>query len=88
MGGAVWDGLPIIAYDTGVIKEVVGNAGIYIHEGDVNGLAFAIRKLTQDKTFARKLGTMGRVRAEKEYDCRITAKKIIKLYKKLYSEAK
>ena len=85
---AMASGLPIIAYDTGVIKEVVGNAGIYIHEGDVNGLAFAIRKLTQDKTFARKLGTMGRVRAEKEYDCRITAKKIIKLYKKLYSEAK
>ena len=79
-------GLPIVAYDTGAIKEVVGNAGIYIHEGDINGLAFAIRKLIEDKIFARKLSTMGRERVEKEYDCRKTAKKIEELYKKLVLE--
>lgn len=80
---AMASGLPIIAYDTGAIKEVVGKAGVYIHEGDVDGLAFAIRNLIKDKIFARKLGTMGRERAEKEYDCRKTAKKIEELYKRL-----
>lgn len=80
---AMASGLPIIAYDTGAIKEVVGNAGIYIHEGDVSGLTFAIRNLIEDKIFARKLGTMGRVRAEKEYDCRKTAKKIEELYQNI-----
>ena len=80
---AMASGLPIIAYDTGAINEVVGNAGIYIHDGDVNGLAFAIQHLIEDKIFAKKLGTMGRERAESEYDCRKTARKIEELYKGL-----
>lgn len=83
---AMASGLPIIAYDTGAIKEVVGDAGIYIHEGDISGLAFAIRNLITDKEFAKKLGTMGRERAEKEYDCRKTAINIAELYRKLVRE--
>jgi len=83
---AMASGLPIIAYDTGAIKEVVGNAGIYINEGDVSGLAFAIRNLSMDTIFAGKLGTMGRERAKKEFDCRKTAKKIEQLYKKIMKQ--
>ncbi|OGK62365.1 hypothetical protein A2334_02935 [Candidatus Roizmanbacteria bacterium RIFOXYB2_FULL_38_10] len=81
---AMASGLPIIAYDTGAIKEVVGNAGIYIHEGDVGGLTFAIENLIKDTDFRIKVGTIGRERVKREFDCRKTAKKIEKLYEKLY----
>lgn len=81
---AMASGLPIITYDTGAIREVVGNAGIYIHEGDVGGLTFALENLIRDTDFRIKIGTIGRERAREEYDCKKTAKKIEKLYEKLY----
>ena len=80
---AMASGLPIVAYDTGAIREIMDSAGVYIHEGDIGGLAFAIRHLMADRAFAAKLGTMGRRRAESEFDSRKSAKKIEQLYESI-----
>ena len=58
-------GLPIVAYDTGAIKEVVGNAGIYIHEGDINGLLLPYANLLRIKSLHGNLVQWGRERVEK-----------------------
>ncbi len=78
---AMASGLPIVAYDTGAISEVLGNVGILVHEGDITGLSKQILKLANDENLRLKLGRMGRKRAEDEFDNKKTAKKIEAIYK-------
>lgn len=80
---AMASGLPIVAYNSGVIAENLGDAGILIKEGDVNGLCNAILRLSNDKDLRLKLGTMGRRRAEKYFDSRKTAQKIARIYENI-----
>jgi len=85
---AMATGLPIVAYDTGAIREVLSEAGSLVKEGDITGLENEIKSLIESPSLRQKIGTMGRRRAEKEFDSRKTAKKIEQLYKKLYVSAK
>lgn len=85
---AMASGLPIVTCDTGAIREVVGKAGILIKEGDIHGLGGVIKTLIESSSLRQKIGTMGRKRAEEEFDSKKTAKKIEQLYKKLYITAK
>jgi glycosyltransferase involved in cell wall biosynthesis len=77
---AMASGLPIIAYNSGAIHEVLGNAGILVDEGNIEGLSSAITRLATNRNLRIKLGTMGRERAEKYFDSRSTNKKIQKIY--------
>ncbi len=83
---AMASGLPIVAYDTGAISEVIGTAGILVKEGDKNDLTISIKHLIENKKLRSKLGKMGRKRAEKEFDAKKTAKKIASIYKKCYCQ--
>ena len=80
---AMASGLPIVAYQSGAIPEIVGNAGILIKEGDRKNLAASIKRLCETKELRDKLGKIGRARAEKYFDAKKTAKQIAKLYMKL-----
>lgn len=73
-------GLPVVAYDSGAISEVLGGVGLLVKEGNIDGLAASITRLIENKNLRIKLGKMGRSRAEKEFDSRMTAKKIQKIY--------
>ena len=44
---AMASGLPIVAYDTGAISEVAGEAGILIPEGNIEKLATTIKQLIE-----------------------------------------
>lgn len=77
---ALASGLPIIAYDTGAISEVLGGVGLLVKEGDIDGLTSSIIYLLKNKNLREKLGRMGRERAEKEFDSKKTAKKIQEIY--------
>lgn len=77
---AMASSLPIVAYKTGAISEVVGHAGMLIKEGDKKSLASSIKHLLEVREFGLKLGKMGRERAEKEFDAQKTAKKIKSIY--------
>ena len=76
-------GIPIVSYDTGVIKSVVGNAGLIVDEDDIQGLTASIIRIIEDKELGKKLGTMGRERARILYDSRKTRDAIFNLYKSL-----
>lgn len=80
---AMASGLPIIAYDTGAISEIVGNVGILIKEGDKKKLTTSIKHLIEVDELRVKLGKMGRQRAEKEFDAKKTARKILKIYENI-----
>ena len=80
---AMASGLPIIAYDSGAIPEVVDEVGIIVKQGDVKELQKQILRLVNDKNLRLKLGRMGRERAKKEFDCKKTAKKIEAIYRNI-----
>ena len=74
-------GLPIVAYDSGAISEIVGNCALVVDENNIDKLTISIKHLIENKDLRSKLGKMGRARAEKEFDAKKTAKKISNIYK-------
>lgn len=82
---AMASGLPIIASQTGAIPEVVGDCGYLVEKGDVAGMTKQLINLINDAKLRGKIGRMGRVRAEKYFDRKKTAKKIEKIYENISS---
>jgi glycosyltransferase involved in cell wall biosynthesis len=76
-------GLPLIAYDSGSLPELMDGKGLLVKEGDTDSLARAILRLAKDDHLRAKLGKMGRERAEAEFDCRQQARKLADLYRQL-----
>ncbi len=81
---AMASALPIVAYDSGAIKEVVGEAGILVPENNLQQLALKVKYLTDNKKQRLKIGKMGRRRAEKYYDARKTSQALKKIYETIY----
>jgi len=82
---AMASGLPVVAYRSGAVPEVAGDAALYAREGDVAGLGHAIAGLASAKA-RTELGRIGRERARFLFDSRKTASRIAGLYRKLYYE--
>lgn len=58
----------VVATDCGGVRDVVGDQGILVEPGDVNGLATAIRSgLDMDSSAARRLGQLARMRIVETY---------------------
>ncbi len=77
---AMASGKAIVAYSSGALGEVIGNAGILVKEGDVKGLKEAFVRLIKDQPLRRRLGKIARRRAVEKFD----SKKINKQYEQLY----
>jgi glycosyltransferase involved in cell wall biosynthesis len=67
----------VVAYRSGAIPEVVGDAGLLVNEGDVNGLAQAISDLMTDTETRESLAQMGRNRALELYHPRALAEQMV-----------
>jgi len=80
---AMASGLPVVAFRSGAIFEVLGNVGILVDEGDVDNLTKTIFTLINNNDLRIKLGKMGRERVEKEFDREKISKKIERIYKEL-----
>lgn len=80
---AMASGLPVVSYNTGAIVDVVGEAGVFVEEGNREMLVQSFKRLYSDEKLWTKLGTMGRERAEKLFDARKTKDEIVHLYKTL-----
>ena len=77
-------GLPIVTTDAVGCREVVsdGENGFLVPIKSVEPLADALKKLIMDPSLRRRMGALGRARAEKLYD----TQKISSLTLELYSE--
>lgn len=73
-------GLPIVTTDTGAIKEVVGNAGIYA-KPTAKSLYKNLKEVITNPKLRIKLSKLAITRAKLRYDHRKTASKIARLYK-------
>ena len=69
-------GVPVVGYDSGAIPEVIGEAGLIIPEGDVEGLVRGLVTLRDDDMLRAKLAHAGRERYEREFSVEAYARKV------------
>lgn len=80
---AMASGIPVVSYPTGSIPAIVGNAGLLAKESNIEELSALIIRIIRTKELGKKIGTIGRERAEKLFDARKSRNNIYKLYKSL-----
>lgn len=71
-------GVPVVAYDSGSLPEVVGGAGRLVREGDVRRLRETLDAVLADPD---GLGESGRTRARKLFRWETVAARMIELYR-------
>ena len=81
---AMASGLPILAYRSGAIPELLGSAGILVPEGNLTKLSKELEKLVASSQMRKKLGKLARKRAEKLFDSKKFGLEVGKLYKQVY----
>jgi glycosyltransferase involved in cell wall biosynthesis len=80
-------GIPVIASDTGGIKDIIDNRkdGILVPTNNPEKLAEAIQYLLENEDIRVKLGINGKKKVEKEFSLDYVTKQLIKIYDELLS---
>ncbi len=73
-------GLPVVAFDTPVHREYLGEWGVYARPGDPADLARALRSLLLSPTQARRIGQALRARAVQSFTWDVAAQQILAAY--------
>jgi glycosyltransferase involved in cell wall biosynthesis len=73
-------GTPVIASDSGSLREVVGDAGVLVQERDIPGFAFAIRRLLDDEPARVWFQRAGYTRAAGRFDWPVVASAFHEMY--------
>ena len=77
---------PVVAFETQVHKEYLGEAGVYVPPGDIDGLAAAIQDLLHRPERRRELGRALQERAAQLYSWPVAAQRIEKVYQQLIEQ--
>lgn len=76
-------GLPTVAFDTVVNRDILGDLGIYVSQlDDVTGLAEKIAKLLKNDVWRKELGERVRQKAVKDYSWDNVAKRLVRAYER------
>lgn len=59
---------PVVAYEAGSVKEVVGDAGLIVDTSDLEALVRAARECVKNSALRESLGTTGRTRVANEFN--------------------
>lgn len=73
-------GTSVIASDSGSLREVVGDAGVLVPEGDVDRFAAELRRLLRSTEARRQLGDRARHRAVTHFSWDCVATKMSEMY--------
>jgi len=76
-------GLPTVAFDTPVNREILGEWGVYARLDRPASLAKALLKALNDETWAKELGARLRERAVERFSWDNTARKLMECYRAL-----
>jgi glycosyltransferase involved in cell wall biosynthesis len=76
-------GLPVVAFDNRVNREILGDLGVFVEHGDGDAFAGAIGQLADDPERRKRLGRLGRSRAESELSWERAARDMSGLYAEL-----
>lgn len=80
---AMSSGLPIITTGQPTIREVVGNVGLYIQEGNKEELFIHLNTLIKNVQLRNTYAALSRARALRVYDMKIVARKMSTVYNSL-----
>ncbi len=73
-------GLPTVAFDTPVAREILGDAGLYARRGDADDLAARLELALDDRELAARLGAAARARAVAELSWDRSARALEAIY--------
>jgi glycosyltransferase involved in cell wall biosynthesis len=76
-------GLPVVAFDTPVNREVLGNTGIYAEYGDAGDLAAKIAVLVADNTLRSGFSELVRAKALQDHSWTSRGKLLSEIYRAL-----
>jgi glycosyltransferase involved in cell wall biosynthesis len=76
-------GLPVVAFDTPVNREYLGEQGVYVPLGDTLALSKALESLLDDPSRGLALGQRLRERAIHDYPWPEAGKKILQIYREV-----
>jgi glycosyltransferase involved in cell wall biosynthesis len=76
-------GLPVIAFDNPVNREILGETGVLVPPGNVSAFAKAIERLAQDEALRRRLDGAARARAVSEHGWDGAARNLVHLYNEI-----
>ncbi len=77
---------PVVAYDSPVHREYLGQWGVYVPSGDVVGLAQALADMLEDRGRRCRLGKGLQRRAAQKYSWTMAASRIDDLYRQLIQQ--
>jgi glycosyltransferase involved in cell wall biosynthesis len=80
---AMANGVTVVATDSGVLPEIVGDTGRIVPEEDVPALAAALQELYADRTECERLGAAGRRRLLEEFSDDAVARKTLAFWRSL-----
>ena len=76
-------GIPVVATDTQINRDLLGDLGVYAQVDDASSLAQAMLRLLRDEALARQLGDGLRRRAVEEFSWDAGGERIIEVYEQL-----
>lgn len=76
-------GLPVVATDTLVNREILGDAGVYARVGDAHELAVQMANVLTDASRCQTLGAMLRRRAEEQFSWRALTGQLLDVYRRV-----
>jgi glycosyltransferase involved in cell wall biosynthesis len=74
---ALLAGVPVVAYASGALPEVIGDAGLLVEEGDIAGLAHALATLTSEPERRLALSALGRAHALERFSPEVLADQVL-----------
>ncbi len=80
--------LPIVAYDTAVNREYLGDLGCYVPPGDVSAFTAAIDELVHNPPLRTELGLRLRERVMEKFSWNAAAERILDIYQSLDKQRK
>ena len=84
---AMASGLPVLASDIPLCREICGEAAIYFSPFDAQDLAEKLIRLRRDNHLRRQLGEAGRKRAETHFDWNDHVRRLVELIEQVGADA-
>lgn len=80
---AMAHGMPVVAFDSGSIREICGESGVYASAGNAAALAEALRKLLLNPPEARRRGSALLTRCQREFNAQVQGVKLLAVLENL-----